>query len=109
MQSLYAKYINEREGRETLEDDFGFATFSIGEKTCYITDIYLVPEQRRLRKATELADRVVVIAKERGCNLLLGSIDPDTKGSHDSLLVLLQYGFILDSVQGSLVFFRKEI
>ena len=41
MESNYAQYIKEREGKEIVEDHKGFATFVITDKECYIVDIFV--------------------------------------------------------------------
>lgn len=107
--SLYSDYILERENRECIEDPEGFVTFKVFGKECYIQDIYIVPLKRRSNKATELATQVEVIAKERGCTIITGSVCPSAKNSTDSIKVLIAYGFKLMKSEPDLIWFAKEV
>lgn len=107
--SLYADYIKEREGREIVEDEFGFATYRIARQECYIVDIYVSPEHRRSGHAKKYADKITEIARERGCTYLLGTIVPSTNGSTESMKALLAYGFQIHSCKEDMIFLTKEI
>lgn len=110
--SHFADYIKERENREIIEDDHGFATYAyVGEglKECYIIDIYVVPDHRNGHFATEMADKIAEKAKKDGCTVLSGTVDPTTNGANDSLWVLLKYGMTLAGVSNGIIWFRKEL
>lgn len=114
--SLYSEYILEREGKRTVENEKGFATYTFDVRSqtddiprCYIETIYIKPEFRNSGAAKELADRIVIEACRVGCKFLLGSVSPSTKNSTDSLKVLLAYGFKLDSSDKNFILFSKEI
>lgn len=107
--SLYAQYIKEREQREILEDEQGFATYVIEGNECYIQDIFTVQEARKKGHAAKLADQISEIAKKRGAKYLTGSVDPSLDNATDSMKVLLAYGMRVHSMQPPLVFFIKEL
>lgn len=110
--SLYADYIKEREGRNIVEDEDGFATFIFcgpEQKECYIVDIYVRPEKRKTGKAASFADTITDIARKVGCTYLSGSVDARTNGATESLWVLLRYGFHVVGVAENLIWFRKEL
>jgi len=108
--SLYADYIAENTHGHVIETEKGFASYVFSdEKTCYIKDIYVVPEFRHEREASDIADHIERLAKARGCTSLLGSVVPSAKGSTTSLKVLLAYGFKLESSSSDFILFRKGI
>lgn len=108
--SHYAEYLRERTTDHIIETDTGFVTYRFTDSdTCYLIDIYVRPDFRMKREATDLANRVARIAQERGCKFLLGSVVPSTKGSTDSLRALLAYGMRLDSSTNDFIVFRKDI
>lgn len=108
--SLYGEYIKEYAGREMLETENGFATYSFFDGgICYIVDIYVVPEKRNAKVASDLAFEIEQIAKDKGCTVLLGSVDTNSKNPTQSMKVLLAYGFEYDSLSGSLIYFKKFI
>lgn len=109
MESLFAQYIKEREGKEIVETDWGFATFKPMQDWMYIEDIYIKPSERRSGKASFLADRVTEIAKNRGFSKLLGTVKPSATGSTESMKALLGYGFKLISAESDAIYFEKTI
>lgn len=109
MPSHYALYLKERENLEVLETIEGFAVYAIIKEECYIRDIYIQPEYRQKGAASKIADAIAIIAKEKGCKILTGSVDPIAKGSTESLKVLLGYQMSLHSISNGLIFFTKVL
>lgn len=110
MASLYADYINEREDKEIVESDKGFATFKCFENgECYLQDLYVVPSERKTGLATQMTDQVVEIARERGCNLLVGSVCTDDKYATRNMKVFLAYGMQIYKNVGTMIFLKKEL
>ncbi len=107
--SLYGDYIKERENKEIVETSDGFATYAIFGDTCYIIDIYVVPAMRRSKVASELADKVVLAAKERGCSVLIGSVSVELPSATSSIKTLFGYGFRVKNFADNLLWFVKEI
>jgi ribosomal protein S18 acetylase RimI-like enzyme len=108
--SLYADYISERTNDSIIEIPQGFATYRLlNEKTCYIIDIYVIPEARQSKIASKLADEITSLAKAKGCTELIGTVVPSAKNSDTSIKVLQGYGMKLDSAQNDLIVFRKQI
>lgn len=111
MSSLFAKYLSERTGDKIIETLEGFATYRYvnNGKTVYIVDIFVLPEFRKKKVASSLADMIVSEAKLLGAVDIIGTVVPSTKNSTISLKVLLGYGMTLNSASNDLVVFRKEI
>ena len=109
MSSLWAKYKKEREGKEVLETENGFAVWYCQGDFCYIEDIFVDLSKRQEGVAAKMADEICLRAKERGCTKLLGSVNAQTNGANTSLKVLLGYGMKLHAVDGQMIFFIKEI
>lgn len=110
MSSLYCQYIKEREDKDIIETDKGFATFKVFDNgECYLQDLYVVPEYRKTKLATEMADKVTIIAKERGCNKLIGSVCVDDKFATRNMKIFLSYGMEIHKSIGSVIFLSKDI
>lgn len=108
--SLYAQYLRERTKDEIIETEQGFATYRFtDEKSCYIIDIYTIPDFRKQGAARDIADKVMEIAREKGCTRLYGSVVPSANGSTESVKVLLAYGMSVDSCSNDFIIFRKDI
>jgi GNAT superfamily N-acetyltransferase len=110
MTSLYGQYIKERLGHGIVEIEHGFATFDyVSEDTVYIIDLYVVPEMRKSKIASTLADLICEQAKKDGKRYLLGSVDATAKTAETSHKVLLAYGMQVYKVAEPAVFYIKEI
>ena len=110
MESMYGKYLKEKTNDAIIESEFGFATYRyIDPATVYIVDIFVLPDFRKTKVASAMADFIVEEAKNKGCNKLIGSVVPSNKGSTTSLKVLLGYGMNLKSSTNDFVIFEKDI
>lgn len=107
--TLYGKYVKERENKNILEREHGFATYSFAKDHVYIEDIYVTPEHRKSSLASEMADEIAKIAKSQGINVMLGSVCPQTNNATTSIRVLLAYGFSLLHSSEDMIYFKKEI
>lgn len=110
MSSLYAQYIRERENKDIIESDKGFATFkTFHNGECYLQDLYVVPSERKTGLATEMANKIVEIAKERGCNTLIGSVSTEDQHATKNLKIFLNYGMEIYKIVGTMIFLKKNI
>ena len=107
--SLQAQYEWEREGIRSIEKRWGFIRFKFEEDYCYISSVFILPQYRMQEAASVLAEEVEEAAKARGIKRLLGSVDPDLKGAHESQLVMLKRGFKLSHIHGRLIIYEKGI
>ncbi len=107
--SHYADYKKEFEGYETIEDDNGFINYLINGDICYIQEVYVVPDKRKLGIMTEYAVQVENIAKEKGCKKLLGSVVPGQRDATYRMKAVMSFGFKLQSSQNNFIWLEKEI
>lgn len=106
---MYGDFLKEYHNKEILETDKGYLTYQISNNECYVTDIYVKPEFRRSHAAFDLADEITIIAKERGCTKLVGSVVPSFKGSTENLKGLFLYGFRLQTSAPDFIIVVKDI
>lgn len=110
MKSLYGMYLEEREDKQIVETDKGFATYMLlPNKECYLQDLYVKPEYRKSGYATEMADTIVEIAKENGCKTLIGSVCSSDKNATRNMKVLLAYGMQIYKTTDIMIFLKKKI
>ncbi len=107
--SLFADYHKELGLKHVIESESGFCTYYFVGKECYIEDIYVVPEQRRSKYASTLADLVVNRAKDHGCTVLTGSAIPQANNFKTSQKMLLAYGFKFLRETPTVQYYFKEI
>jgi inorganic pyrophosphatase/exopolyphosphatase len=107
--SHFAEYIKERENKEIIEKDYGFATYQFLGSVCYIVDIFVVPSERKNKRASEMANAITAVAKEKGCTHLIGSVSLEVNQATESISVLIAYGFKVREYKENLLWFVKEI
>lgn len=107
--SLYALYLAERTNKKIMEDEYGFATYSFTNDAVYIEDLFVLAGHRTEGHAAKLADKIAIIAKEKGLKKMLGSVCPSANGSTVSLKVLIAYGMKLESSTNDFIVMSKEI
>lgn len=107
--SLYGQYVQEREGKQIIENECGFATYKIFGEECYVVDIFIKKEFRRSSQASGLADHIALMAKEAGCKFLTGTCAPSTFGATESMKAMFGYGFKLHSCTEDKIILIKEL
>jgi len=109
--SLYANYITERTNDLIIENDMGFITYRYinDGKSVYIVDIYTVPGSRRSGHALYLAEAVAKEAREKGCKEVIGTVQPSTHGSTDSIKFLIACGMTVASSTNDFIVFREDL
>lgn len=107
--SLYGDYIKERLNKEIVEDERGFATYYYLADGVYIEDLFVAPDHRHENIASDYADRIAKLAKDKGYSKMYGSVVPSAKHSTSSLKVLLAYGFQLESSAINMIVMSKVI
>ena len=110
MESNYALYIKEREGKSIVEDECGFATYYYPEDNIvYVEDVFVKKEYRRTGKALEYFDKITKEARDKGCEFCITSIDPKAKGALASLKWTLKNGYNFSKQKDGLNWYCKEI
>lgn len=98
-----------------LETRHGFLTYGfncvpgVSFPHVYIEDLYVVPSARKTHVATEMADKVADIARERGVTKMLGSVSLKRKGADANLEVLKRYGMRLFAANDQTIFLVKDL
>lgn len=109
--SLYAQYINEREGKEIIEDNEGFATYIDCEDGpgIYIADVYVIPEARKTGKAHSYFDQIEEIARGRDKAFLRTTVESALPGWEISLKALTTNNFNVVANDGTFFYLERKI
>lgn len=107
--SKFAEYIKERENAYVIETNKGFASYSILGEVCYIRDLYVLPEFRRSKVASDFAKAVAEAGKAAGCKTLVCGVAPQANGTTGSLSVILANGFELKSATETMIWFVRGL
>lgn len=110
MKSLYGQYLDERENKEILENEYGFVTYKfLNSNECYIQDIYIIPEMRKQGLSFKMRDEVIAIAKAKGCSTLIGSVSIGANDATRNLKILLNDDWQIHAINGNMIFVNKRI
>lgn len=80
--TLYAQYIDERQGLKIIEDEHGFITYKIKDEECFLAEMFVRKEYRRAGYGAKLLDRLIETAQ--GCEYICANIwlwDPNANGT----------------------------
>ena len=114
MKSLWPEYLQEQFGENTvsLEYSWGFVNYSFpayAPNCIELEDIYVVPEQRRKGRGTELFKKVCKAGIEAGKDALLTQVQIESKVCVSSLLAQLSVGLIPISAQNDTILLRRSL
>jgi hypothetical protein len=108
-ESLYGKYIAEREQKQILEMDSGFISYKIMGPECFMADMYIVPEKRSGWCFRDLMKEIERTALSQGCKVLTANIDLRDQGKDHTLASALRIGFKVISANGDVLLIAKKI
>ena len=112
--SNYALYIKERENKDIIEDNNGFATYILidNKKGLQVQDVFVKKEVRRTGVARKYFSTLECIAKEQKCDYIITSVDTRTNNWEISKLSLETDGYKEighDPLDTEFIFFLKRI
>lgn len=107
--SHYAKFIKERENKEILENDYGFASYQFTPDGVYIENVYILPPFRKSGIAVDFEKEITKIALEKGYKYLYSSVAINTPDCSENLCRMIKHGAKLHSVSGNAIFVSKSI
>lgn len=105
----YAMYIKEKFNDELIEHEHGFITYKLMGRHVFIKNIWIHPDHRLKGIGKELADKVVKIGKDQGCNLLLSTVLKTINNWGESLEANLHYGLKESNQTEEKIYLMKEI
>ena len=107
-QTLYAKYIKERENAQVLENESGFITYKFINDECFICDVFVDPKARKKGVISELVDALAAIAEQEQATHLSANIYLNDPGANRTLSAALKIGFeVVGAAPGALAIVRK--
>ena len=109
--TLYAKYIKEREGFDILENDLGFVTYKINrdEKNCFIGHMYIEESVRERGNGKSLIEGLSEVALEKECDVISASIDLRDKNASLTLQAALRIGFEVFKAEYGVILIIKRL
>lgn len=107
--TFYAKYIKDREELVILENEFGFITYKISGKECFLANMYIDENQRQKGKGRELISQLSEIAHAKSCDVISANIHINDKNASKTLLAALIVGFKIARAEYGTLLIVKDI
>lgn len=109
LDSLYERYVYERLGQAVLRKEFGFITYKITNKECFIVDMYIDFNLRKTGLGKQLLEDLVSIAKSKGCDVVTSNIHLFDKGANNTLKAAMSCGFRVENSGAGVLLIAKEL
>lgn len=109
MPSLYAQYVKEREGAETVETSEGFYSYKTEGEHLFIVDLFVVPSARGKKVGSEFGKQIENIAKELGKQSIICTASLNAENTQDAMSFIIMNGYKIINYTDTQVFFKKEI
>ena len=107
--TLYAKYIKNRQGLEILEGSHGFLTYKTDKDECFLADIFVEENMEGKIEAKHLFARLEEIARNKSCSHISANIHVSDKRASKTLQTALRYGFeVFGAEAGVLLIIKKR-
>lgn len=109
MSSLYSLYLQEKEGKDTLEiPETGFITYKIINRVCHICIIYVTPLKRNAKNARDLV-KAVIEKHGKGCESLTAVCNTSQMNTSNTMKILLHFGFEIIGTEGNDILLYKDL
>jgi GNAT superfamily N-acetyltransferase len=111
MTSMRARYVLEREGIETLENDTGYIEFQHLDKieSIHIKDMYILKKYRKTGQGRKLYTDLMDIAEDRNCKYIIASYDENTSNWKNTKELLEYEDFKVIFIVDKYVTMEKEL
>lgn len=109
MSSLFGRYSKERAGREILESEDYFVTYSFYPTHLFIEDMYIVPEKRGSGLFEQLVDALEAQAKSMGITKTTCTVCPVSKNADEVIKKIMSLNFKIYRSTEDLIYLSREV
>lgn len=108
-ETLYAKYIKERAGRDILENESGFIIYRCHGEECFLVEMFIDTEKRGSRLFADLIRNLSDIAKVAGCKIITATVYVADSGKEHTLSSVFKLGFKILKAEQGVILVGKEV
>lgn len=107
--TLFYKYISEREGKRIIEDERGFIVYKINGADCFIAEAFVDESARGTSAGMDLVRHLKAEAQAEGCKTISGTVWVNAKGSMRALRSGLKMGFKIVAAENDALLLVMEV
>jgi len=107
--SLYAQYVKEREGADTVETSEGFYSYKLEGEYLFIVDLYVIPSARGRKVGSEFGAQLEGLAREFRKKKILCTASLNANNSQDAIAFIIMNGYSIINYTDTQVYFEKEV
>jgi len=109
MDSLYAKYIFDREGLDSLWGPDWFVIYKINGEECFLVDMCVSESERSRGIGHSAIDSLKRVALDHDCSIITANIHLWDKQAMDTLTKSLKVGFSIVSANNDVLLISMKI
>ncbi len=107
--SLFAKYIKDRQGLDLLDEGYGFVTYKITGDECFISDMAIDKDLKGKGWGRRLLAKLEEIAKKSSCKFISANVHLFDDGASNTLIAALKTGFQVKDAHNKALLIVKNI
>lgn len=107
--TLYAKYLKERENVSIIEDENYFIFYKINGNELFIKDMGVSDSMRGQGIGKGAILRLSMVAKENECGLITANVFKDDPGHMNTLISAFKTGFYILSAHNNIITIAKNL
>lgn len=106
---LIEKYFNEREKVHFIKKPEGFISYKMSESVCLITNIYVLPEKRKMGIATLLEQNLMDLCVDLKIKQIHCQTDLNSENPILSMQAILSGGYIPYKAENNIIKYYKDL
>ena len=99
----------EQAGHQLYEDDTGFITFEVNQRSIHIHNLWVDPDYRHKGHGSSLVEKVIENHRTDKTKYLTAQVQLNSKNVTESLKAQLHYGFYVVGADENAIKLAKEI
>lgn len=109
MSNLFASYIKERQGIDSIWHEHSFVIYRIVGPECFIVDMFVEKDIRAKGNGRLIINELLEIAKKAGCECITGNIHLGDKGANNTLKASQACGFEVVRAEGNTLLISLKV
>ncbi|NJM09340.1 MAG: hypothetical protein HC883_00110 [Bdellovibrionaceae bacterium] len=105
--TLYAKYILEREGLRIIENESAFLTYKITDRECFIANMFVDWSKRNAGNGRALIEELMKVAED--CDVITANIWMWDPNANKTLQAALATGFVVAHAADGVLLISKKL
>ena len=108
-ETLYAKYLKEREGAFILENETTFLSYKFADKECFIINIHTEKSEQAKGNARKIIEKLAQIASDAACEVITANVYLWDANASQTLAAAIKVGFKVTAANNNVLVITKKV